>query len=163
MRCWRWGSLVQLPEVEEDAEESKRHCKPLEPSSVSSKASAMLSKGGRGVRLSREEVTLDLLGTAAGSLPARGSELDCNSSVEFLELDPNQPLPSDWEKCLDLKTGEIYFVNKSTGVRMSENPRKLQQGVVAMTTSTVDWVPTVSPLAHEFLGSKRSETHLSNV
>ncbi|XP_024367873.1 uncharacterized protein [Physcomitrium patens] len=104
------------------------------------------------------EVTLDLLGTAAGSSPVRGSELDCNSSAEFLELDPDQPLPADWEKCLDLKTGELYFVNKSTGVRTSEDPRKVQQRVVAVMTRAVDSVPTASPLAHEFLGSKRSET-----
>lgn len=49
------------------------------------------------------DVTLDLLGTAAGSSPASGTELDCHSSAEFLELDPDQPLPSGWEKCLDLK------------------------------------------------------------
>lgn len=54
------------------------------------------------------EVTLDLLGTAAGSSPVRGSELDCNSSAEFLELDPDQPLPADWEKCLDLKVSHGF-------------------------------------------------------
>lgn len=52
------------------------------------------------------DVTLDLLGAGASSSPAScrgGCELDCNSSPEFLELDPDQPLPSGWEKCLDLK------------------------------------------------------------
>jgi hypothetical protein len=44
------------------------------------------------------EVTLDLLGAASAPCPTR--ELD---SPEFLELDPDQPLPSGWEKCLDLK------------------------------------------------------------
>lgn len=85
------------------------------------------------------EVTLDLLGAASAPCPAR--ELD---SPEFLELDPDQPLPSGWEKCLDLKTGEVYFVSKSAGVRTSEDPRKQQ--------------PEAAPLAHEFLGSKMSET-----
>uniref|UniRef100_A0A7I4F6D6 WW domain-containing protein n=1 Tax=Physcomitrium patens TaxID=3218 RepID=A0A7I4F6D6_PHYPA len=105
------------------------------------------------------DVTLDLLGTAAGSSPASGTELDCHSSAEFLELDPDQPLPSGWEKCLDLKTGELYFLNKSTGVRTSEDPRKVQQTVIVMMTpAAADVVPAASPLAHEFLGSKRSET-----
>jgi len=97
------------------------------------------------------EVTLDLLGTGISSSSCRGAgtELDCNSSPpEFLELDPDQPLPSGWEKCLDLKTGELYFVNKSSGVRTSEDPRKqLQQQR-----------PPIVSSEHEFLASKRSET-----
>lgn len=111
-----------------------------------------LMMGQFGASVKPAEVTLDLLGTAAdhgSSSPSscRGAtELDCNSSPEFLELDPDHPLPSGWEKCLDLKTGELYFVNKNTGVRTSEDPRKQLQ-------------PTTScPLAHEFLGSKKSET-----
>lgn len=77
--------------------------------------------------------TLDLLGSAASP-----SSREFDQPSEFLELDPDQPLPPNWEKCLDLKTGEIYFVNKSTEARTSEDPRK------------------VAP--HEFLASKRSET-----
>jgi len=46
-----------------------------------------------------------------------------------------------------VQTGELYFVNKSTGVRTSEDPRKqLQQQ------------PTAVASEHEFLASKRSET-----
>ena len=48
----------------------------------------------------KPDVTLDLLGKAG---PSPRSELELNSSAEFLELDPDQPLPSGWEKCLDLK------------------------------------------------------------
>lgn len=70
-----------------------------------------------------EEVTLDLLGPSSPptklqkleeekdeevrELEARGAELEPRSR-EFLELEPADqplPLPSGWEKCLDLKVG----------------------------------------------------------
>jgi hypothetical protein len=72
-----------------------------------------------------EEVTLDLLGPSSSpptklqkleeekldevrELEARGAELEPSRSREFLELEPADqplPLPSGWEKCLDLKVG----------------------------------------------------------
>ena len=69
-----------------------------------------------------EEVTLDLLGPSSPptklqkleeekhevrELEPRGAELEPRSR-EFLELEPaDQPLPSGWEKCLDLKVSAI--------------------------------------------------------
>lgn len=51
------------------------------------------------------------------------------------------------------QTGELYFVSKSTGVRTRGDPRKqLQLASVASEASPF------SPLAHEFFGSKMSET-----
>ncbi|XP_024401601.1 uncharacterized protein [Physcomitrium patens] len=93
-------------------------------------------------------VTLDLFCKADPS-PRCAVQLGiaCNttSSPGFLELDPSEePLPSGWEKCLDLKTGKLYYVNKSSGVSSLDNPRK---------RCTTDL-----SLAHEFLGSKKSET-----
>lgn len=41
-----------------------------------------------------------------------------------IELEPHSPLPSGWEKCLDLKTGSIYYLNRSTGSNSSMDPRK---------------------------------------
>ena len=51
--------------------------------------------------------TLDLLGRAdpCSSAKQLGSELLFSSTPDFLELDPEEPLPSGWEKCLDLKVG----------------------------------------------------------
>ncbi|XP_024393798.1 uncharacterized protein [Physcomitrium patens] len=93
-------------------------------------------------------VTLDLLGKAdppsSGEVKLESSCL-APTSPEFLELDPSEePLPSVWEKCLDLKTGKLYYVNKCSGVSSYDDPR--------MRSSTE------LPLAHEFLGSKQSET-----
>jgi hypothetical protein len=48
--------------------------------------------------------TLDLLGKADPCL-----DLDFLPSPDFLHLDPEEPLPSGWEKCLDLKV-EFWHV-----------------------------------------------------
>ena len=45
-----------------------------------------------------------------------------------------------------LQTGKLYFVNKQTGARTNDDPRKHQKAV------------EIEPLAHEFLCSKQSET-----
>ncbi|KAJ7568186.1 hypothetical protein O6H91_01G022000 [Diphasiastrum complanatum] len=42
----------------------------------------------------------------------------------FLELDQGIPLPNGWEKCLDLKSGRIYYKSLHTGVKTNEDPRK---------------------------------------
>lgn len=56
-------------------------------------------------RTEEDVTTLDLLGCKTITSSPLG-ELDCNSARgEFLELDPDQPLPCGWEKCLDLKVG----------------------------------------------------------
>lgn len=120
--------------------------------------------------------TLNLLGAGAGdggeAVGATG--LDSPVIEEFLEVDPDQPLPSDWEKCLDLKvrvhdfsdwccvafsvcfrelgnvglgsdvglcawlkTGELYYVNKSTGAKTSEDPRKHQRAAEALMSGVI--------------------------
>lgn len=62
-------------------------------------------------------VTLDLLGKAdppsSGEVKLESSCL-APTSPEFLELDPSEePLPSVWEKCLDLKVDPLSVVNCS--------------------------------------------------
>lgn len=47
---------------------------------------------------------------------------------------------------MSLQTGKLYFVNKQTGARTNDDPRKHQKAV------------EIEPLAHEFLCSKQSET-----
>lgn len=74
--------------------------------------------------------TLDLLGFPPPQLP-----LLCDhpptSSCSF-DLDSHSPLPSGWEKCLDLQTGSIYYLNRITGLSTSCDPRKA-------TTSSGNW------------------------
>ncbi|MCO5557967.1 hypothetical protein L7F22_011541 [Adiantum nelumboides] len=49
----------------------------------------------------------------------------CSSSSPALELDSqsSEPLPAGWEKCLDLQTGSIYYLNRNTGLSTSCDPR----------------------------------------
>ncbi|KAG9455623.1 hypothetical protein H6P81_000131 [Aristolochia fimbriata] len=41
-----------------------------------------------------------------------------------LELNSQVSLPYQWEQCLDLKTGELYYINWSTGTKAKDDPRK---------------------------------------
>lgn len=55
----------------------------------------------------------------------------------------------------------MYFVNKQTGARCSDDPRKHQQKAAAATSVLEEMLRTAAPtrpLAHEFLCSKQSET-----
>ncbi|KAA8530015.1 hypothetical protein F0562_034544 [Nyssa sinensis] len=46
-----------------------------------------------------------------------------HSSDTTLELNSQISLPYHWEQCLDLKTGEIYYINWRTGMKADEDPR----------------------------------------
>ncbi|KAF8055026.1 hypothetical protein N665_1305s0013 [Sinapis alba] len=59
-------------------------------------------------------------------------------SGRTLELNSHISLPSHLEQCLDLKTGEISYINRKNGMRVKEEPR----------TSVV----TVSNYADDFSG-----------
>lgn len=41
-----------------------------------------------------------------------------------LELNSHISLPYQWEQCLDLKTGEIYYINWQDGTKKKDDPRK---------------------------------------
>ncbi|KAG0569646.1 hypothetical protein KC19_6G104600 [Ceratodon purpureus] len=99
----------------------------------------------------KPELTLDLLGNTD---PSSSCVTQLSGSPDFdLQLHPEEPLPSGWEKCLDLQTGKLYYVNQATGVSSFDDPRKRLtcQGEIELQTQS-------TPLAHEFLGSKKSET-----
>ncbi|MFS7992595.1 putative WW domain-containing protein [Helianthus anomalus] len=48
-----------------------------------------------------------------------------HSSDATLDLNSNMTLPYHWERCLDLKTGEMYYINWRTGMKSKEDPRTL--------------------------------------
>lgn len=50
------------------------------------------------------------------------------SSDATLELNSNITLPYHWEQCLDLKTGEMYYINWRTGMKSKEDPRMVDDG-----------------------------------
>ncbi|KAK4339234.1 hypothetical protein RND71_040696 [Anisodus tanguticus] len=45
------------------------------------------------------------------------------SNDATLDLNSEISLPYHWEQCLDLKTGEIYYINWRTGMKVKEDPR----------------------------------------
>ncbi|KAL3700189.1 hypothetical protein R1sor_018211 [Riccia sorocarpa] len=99
--------------------------------------------------------TLDLFDKKS-SLSVAEADSDHRADAEFVELDPDLPLPSGWEKCLDLKSGKVYYVNRHTGAESRSDPRKLQQ--VSSTMPEVLQVASASPRTRDFLGSREAET-----
>ncbi|PKU81209.1 uncharacterized protein LOC110097980 [Dendrobium catenatum] len=47
----------------------------------------------------------------------------------FIELSLETPLPLEWQRCLDLKSGEIHYYNTRTKRRASKDPTSPLQGL----------------------------------
>ncbi|XP_022132079.1 uncharacterized protein LOC111005038, partial [Momordica charantia] len=45
------------------------------------------------------------------------------NSIFDIELHLETPLPSDWQRCLDIQSGKIHFYNTTTNKRTSKDPR----------------------------------------
>ncbi|XP_039047731.1 uncharacterized protein LOC120188346 isoform X2 [Hibiscus syriacus] len=56
-----------------------------------------------------------------------GGNLLITGSDRSLELNSHLSLPYHWEQCLDLKTGEIYYINWRNGMKAREDPRTAAQ------------------------------------
>jgi hypothetical protein len=52
---------------------------------------------------------------------------DDTPSDTTLELNSHISLPHYWEQCLDLKTGEIYYINWRNGMKAKGDPRRLSE------------------------------------
>ncbi|KAJ1443305.1 WW domain superfamily [Sesbania bispinosa] len=50
-----------------------------------------------------------------------------SNSDTTLELNSHISLPYHWEQCLDLKTGEIYYINWRNGMKAKEDPRRIAE------------------------------------
>ncbi|XP_022953156.1 uncharacterized protein LOC111455780 [Cucurbita moschata] len=64
--------------------------------------------------------------SSSSSSSADERHLPLNQHHRFdttLELNSHISLPPFWEQCLDLKTGEVYYRNCRTGMRVTEDPR----------------------------------------
>ncbi|KAJ0717815.1 putative WW domain superfamily protein [Helianthus annuus] len=66
-------------------------------------------------------------GDTAGESTNTHCDRSTNSSDATLELNSNITLPYHWEQCLDLKTGEMYYINWRTGMKSKEHPRMVDQ------------------------------------
>ncbi|KAL0357711.1 UNVERIFIED_CONTAM: hypothetical protein Scaly_1456800 [Sesamum calycinum] len=63
--------------------------------------------------------------SSTSSTAAHGPDSPQNLAADApsLELNSQASLPFHWEQCLDLKTGEIYYINWRTGMKAKEDPR----------------------------------------
>ncbi|KAK6922457.1 hypothetical protein RJ641_012964 [Dillenia turbinata] len=69
-----------------------------------------------------EDATVEL-GGFGDSATSDSPENNLILSQKSVELNSEIPLPYLWEQCLDLKTGEIYYINSKTGMKSNEDPR----------------------------------------
>lgn len=67
----------------------------------------------------------DLLGGGgAGAGAGAGAGVGGSWRVKEIDLDVQMPLPSGWEKRLDMKSGEVYFHNCNAPVKDAKNSRE---------------------------------------
>ncbi|KAJ4962017.1 hypothetical protein NE237_021927 [Protea cynaroides] len=62
-------------------------------------------------------------GSVAQSATSDDPENLINSETA-VELNSHVALPYQWEQCLDLKTGEVYYIDWQNGTKAKEDPRK---------------------------------------
>ncbi|KAJ4973827.1 hypothetical protein NE237_007001 [Protea cynaroides] len=77
---------------------------------------------------SLQNCSLNRDGTTAGGgvgLSATSDEPDTLTNIDnAVELNSHVALPYQWEQCLDLKTGELYYIDWQNGRKAKEDPRK---------------------------------------
>ncbi|KAI4336529.1 hypothetical protein L6164_015045 [Bauhinia variegata] len=61
--------------------------------------------------------------SSSDDIPEAENHRPSNSDTT-LELNSHVSLPYHWEQCLDLKTGEIYYINWMNGMKAKEDPRR---------------------------------------
>ncbi|XP_068666317.1 protein CURLY FLAG LEAF 1-like [Aristolochia californica] len=83
------------------------------------------------------------------------SELPCQTSIE---LQLKDPLPLDWEQCLDLESGRMYYLNRKT-LRKTWSWPKNQKLDLELNISTLSSTDGRSPATAE---DKKSPTNSSS-
>ncbi|XAR64348.1 hypothetical protein NMG60_11024652 [Bertholletia excelsa] len=74
----------------------------------------------------RSDVAGQGLGFSSSSdSPDIGHLSESDSSDVVLELNSQISLPYHWERCIDLKSGETYYINWRTGMKAKEDPRTM--------------------------------------
>ncbi|TVU29940.1 hypothetical protein EJB05_21536 [Eragrostis curvula] len=59
----------------------------------------------------------------AGRAGRRGGEGGDDSENVTVELNSDMALPYHWEQCLDIRTGQVYYINWEDGTRTTVDPR----------------------------------------
>ncbi|CAL9126126.1 hypothetical protein MUK42_02391 [Musa troglodytarum] len=74
-------------------------------------------------------------GGGAQSPPHLAEASDESTGGITVDLNSEPVLPYQWEQCLDMRTGEIYYINWETGVRTTEDPRATAAAASAYSSS----------------------------
>lgn len=76
---------------------------------------------------SNNSASAGIIGPEGFVAAGRSSTSDSTINLDFpdntLELHSDIRLPYYWEQCLDLKSGEVYYINWRTGMKSQEDPR----------------------------------------
>ncbi|KAG9144578.1 hypothetical protein Leryth_010792 [Lithospermum erythrorhizon] len=62
-------------------------------------------------------------GGGGGEFQENEHDISKSTSETTFELNSHISLPYHWEQCIDLKTGELYYINWRTGMKAKEDPR----------------------------------------
>lgn len=65
-------------------------------------------------------------------------KLEMRSPKHDVDLHKRSPLPLDWEQCLDLNSGEMYYINTRTGERTFHGPRQRLDLELKISSETFD-------------------------
>ncbi|XP_042058156.1 NKAP family protein-like [Salvia splendens] len=76
---------------------------------------ASLERSLQNCSLNQQHTTSSSSSSSGGGGGGAAAAVELNSE--------GSSLPFHWEQCLDLKTGELYYINWRTGMRATEDPR----------------------------------------
>ncbi|KAF5461878.1 hypothetical protein F2P56_017939 [Juglans regia] len=65
-----------------------------------------------------------LEGSKAEQIFEKQSKMESTTSILDIELHLETPLPLEWQRCLDIQSGQIHFYNTRTQKRTSRDPRR---------------------------------------
>ncbi|GJN28148.1 hypothetical protein PR202_gb16237 [Eleusine coracana subsp. coracana] len=82
---------------------------------------------GFGKAKSPKSSTSDSDGSSGGKKRKQFFWDDAISHASSLELQLGDPLPLDWEQCLDLHSGRMYYLNRKTMKKSWERPKSMEE------------------------------------
>ncbi|CAH9131497.1 unnamed protein product [Cuscuta epithymum] len=88
---------------------------------------AAANNDGGGAGSDREMIRLPMKRKIRQFFGGGGGAGSSSSSVDLHQPAWKEPLPLDWEQCLDLQSGRMYYVNRKTMRKTWEWPQKQQQ------------------------------------
>ncbi|KAL5559002.1 hypothetical protein UlMin_035213 [Ulmus minor] len=70
----------------------------------------------------------------------RSNSAESKKFLSGMELQLETPLPSEWQRCLDIQSGKIHFYNSKTNTRTSKDPRSTLEPPSCTTTQSDDHI-----------------------